>query len=175
MSKSSPILGIALICIGVAGFFNYFLGVNYFSMARLWPLFLLVPGIAFEYVFFVHKQNVGLLVPGGILCTLGLTFLVQTFTNWHFAAYCWPLYVLSPAVGLFQLYYFGERQAALLIPIGILTLVTILGFFNISLLWIGHSFIWPAILVIIGLVLLFNPPKQKTEDTISNDPFIKNQ
>jgi hypothetical protein len=44
-----------------------------------------------------------------------MLFLFEVTTNWHFAAYTWPIYIIGVAVGLIQLYLFGGRQKGLLI------------------------------------------------------------
>lgn len=155
MSKSNQTLGLIFILLGIVGILGYFFDFHLFSMAKLWPLFLLIPGLAFEVAYFSTKSNAGLLVPGGILITLGSVFLFNTYTNWHFAGCTWPFYVLAPAVGLFQLYLFGGRNSGLLIPVLILTLVAGFGFLNSIGFWISSSLIWPIILIGLGLVLLF--------------------
>lgn len=94
------------------------------------------------------------MVPGGVLTTLGATFLFQTYTNWHFAGYSWPCYVLAPAVGLFQLYLFGDRNRGLLIPVGVLTTIAACGFLGNIFKFINSSIIWPVVLVVVGLILL---------------------
>ena len=154
MSKSNRALGGILICAGLVGILGYFFDFHIFSMARLWPLFLLVPGLAFEYGYFSTRNNPGLLVPGGILITLGAVFLAQTYTNWIFAGYMWPFYVLAPAIGLFQLYLFGEHNRGLLIPVGVLTTVAVCGFLGGVFHFINSSMIWPIALIVAGIIVL---------------------
>lgn len=151
--------GLLLIILGVVGIFNRMFGINIISIRNLWSLFILLPGLCFEYSYFYTKRNPGLLVPGGILTTIGVLFIFETFTGWRFAGYTWPIYILAVAIGLFQLYLFGGRQKALLIPVGILTFIAAICFFGITfgnlIHIIGKTIIVPIILLLIGVYILF--------------------
>lgn len=173
MSKSNYTLGIVFIIFGVTGILGYFFDYNFFSMSRLWPLFILIPGLGFELAYFAEHKAAGLLVPGGILTTLGLLFLFETYTNWSFSAYTWPVYILAPAVGLFQLYLFGNRNKGLLIPVSILTIVALFSFFGTSYAFISRSLIWPVILIVVGLIILFGKSDNDSNSDNPNSPFSK--
>lgn len=92
-----------------------------FTMDRLWPLFVLVPGLTFEYYHYRVAQVPGFLVPGGILTVIGLLFFFETFTGWRFTEYTWPVYILAVAAGLAQL------SAAVGNPPGLLGVVAAMG------------------------------------------------
>ncbi len=163
--QSKKFWGLILLALGIYGILNNFFDFNFFSMSRLWPVFVLVPGLAFEWSYFSTRRAPGVLVPGGILTTLGLLFLFETNTLWFFSAYTWPVYILAPAIGLFQLYLYGGQHKALLIPVSILTIVAAFSFsstlFGI-LFFTNGSIIWPIALVLVGLFILFsknNPSK----------------
>jgi len=85
MDKRNIYLGTALILAGCLLFSNQFFNFNFFSMGSFWPIFVLIPGLIFEASFFMSGRNAGLLVPGGILTTIGTLFFFETFTNWRFA------------------------------------------------------------------------------------------
>lgn len=154
MSKSTQTLGLVFILIGIIGFLSNFFDFSFFNMAKLWPIFLLIPGLAFELIYFSNHKSPGLLVPGGILITLGIIFLFQTYTNWIFAGFMWPFYVLAPAIGLFQLYLFGTHNYNLLIPVGILTTVAVVGVLSNMYSFINASYIWPIALIVVGFIIL---------------------
>ena len=141
------------------------LNINIFSIGRLWPLIIVTVGLCFEVVYFSTRKNVGLLVPGGILTTIGLLFTFESLTNWHFAAYTWPIYPLSVAIGLFQLYIFDKREKLLLIPIGILVIVPAVSFSSMVYGRIfrifDFRFILAGILVLIGLTLILKETSNK--------------
>lgn len=60
-------------------------------------------------------------MPGGILTTYGFLFLTNSIFGWHLMEKLWPIFPIGVAIGLFQLYIFGKREKELLIPIGILS------------------------------------------------------
>lgn len=164
MNKTNRIIGGIIIAIGVLfllGNMNIidigFLSFGYI-ISRFWPtLFLILPGVFFHMGFFGGRnRNPGLLVPGGIFLVLGVTFQINMLLGgWDIL---WPLYIFSVAFGLFELYIFGNREKGLLIPVGILTGLSLIFFMAFSLNGLlgfnARPFIVPAILIIIGISVL---------------------
>lgn len=161
--SGTMIVGLVLILIGVAYLLNNF-GIFeiYFDIfdigflfSNFWPMFLIIPGLIFHYSYFTAKtSDAGLLVPGGILLVMGLTCQISMlFGVWE---YMWPGFILSVAVGLFELYLFGSKEKGLLIPVFILGGLSLI-FFAISLgrITILRLYLVPAILIIGGLMIVF--------------------
>jgi len=167
MKKNNATLGIILLVIGGILLYNNLFHTNLFSMAYMWPMFVLGLGLVFEFNYFTTKKAPGLLVPGGILTTLGLLFFFETFTHWRFSDVTWPFYPLAVAVGLFQLYLFSGRPKGLLIPVGILTAVGgssfAIMFINRFTSFAAHNLYVPVILIILGLFFIFGRPEKKGE------------
>ena len=165
MNKSGVFGGLILVVAGAMLLANNLGSWNLFSMERWWPLFVLVPGLIFEWGFFTGERNPGLLVPGGILTTIGLLFFFETFTDWQFAAYTWPGYPLAVAIGLFQLYLFSGRPRGVLVPVFILTVVSAVAFIamfmNAMQRWVNLGLVLPILLVVAGLLLIFRQPGSK--------------
>lgn len=120
MKSKKAFWGILLIFIGGFLLINNFYELEILSWGNLWPLFVLIPGLAFEFDYFTTKRNPGHLVPGGILTVLGAHFLFAAFTSFRFEAYTWPIYTLAVAIGLFQFYLHSGRNRGLLVPVFIL-------------------------------------------------------
>jgi len=97
--------------------------------AYFWPSLFVIPlGLFFHWLYFsvTERRASGLLIPGGVLLTAGFVCQVaMLFGNWE---YMWPGFILAPAVGLFEFYWFGYRNKWLLIPINILTVLSLLFF-----------------------------------------------
>jgi hypothetical protein len=157
MKKINYIFGFLLLCIGVILILSNF-GVIEIVWDNLWPLFLLIPGIVFELSYFIYRKDAGLLVPGGILITYGLLFLVNVNYGWHLMDNLWPIFPLGVAIGLFQLFLFGGREKGLLIPVGILGAVSLFFLIN-NLLFVDFRLIAGIILVLIGIWIIFNKTK----------------
>ncbi len=67
-----------------------------------------------------------MLVPGGVLLVVGLVNQISFMFNiWHIL---WPGFVFAPAFGLFELYWFGKKEKGLLVPVGILTALSLIFF-----------------------------------------------
>lgn len=158
MARHNIIWGFLLIALGIIILANRIYGLDFISMQLLWPLFILIPGLSFEFSYFIRKKDAGLLVPGGILTTIGLLFLLQTYTYWRFSEIIAPVCILAVAIGLFQLFIFGNKSKALLIPIFILGGIGLIGLLTVLygeiLPWLNYSLLLPLILILIGLYIL---------------------
>lgn len=157
MKKINYIVGLLLLFIGVLLILSNF-GAIKIIWENLWPLFLLVPGIVFELSYFIYRKDAGLLVPGGMLITYGLLFLVNVIYGWHLMEYLWPIFPLGVAIGLLQLYIFGGREKGLLIPIGILGAISLFFLIN-NLLFIHFGLLAGIVLVVIGIWIIFKKAK----------------
>lgn len=155
-------IAILFILIGISGLISNYFGFPERILQNAWVMVFWIIGFAFEIGYFKEPshKNIGLLVPGGLFLTLGFIFSFCSLFGYSWMEVLWPLFILAPAVGLFQLYFFGERNHALLIPVGILG--TLSGIF--LLMNLGNLFIFdltfPAILIVIGVLLMFVPRKK---------------
>lgn len=165
MKNKSYFWGLILIVFGMLIILARVFGIHMLRPWEMWPLFILLPGLGFEFAYFSTKRNPGILVPGGILTTIGCLFIFEIMTRWTFSAYTWPIYILAVAIGLFQLYWFGEKQSALLIPIGILTAVAIVSFWSMIFgnffSWMNKSLVFPILLIVLGICLIIRKDKNK--------------
>ena len=157
MKKINYLFGLLLLFIGVLLILANF-GEIEIVWENLWPLFLLIPGILFELSYFIYRKDAGLLVPGGILITYGLLFLVNAIYGWHLMDNLWPIFPLGVAIGLFQLYLFGGREKGLLIPVGILGAVSLFFLIN-NLLYVDFRLLAGILLVLIGIWVIFKKTK----------------
>jgi hypothetical protein len=166
MNRTGKVLGSIFIILGglfllrnlgIVGPIGHYVNIGYI-IGTFWPaLFLILPGLLFHLGYFSgRRKDPGVLVPGGILLVLGAVFQINMlFRVWEVT---WPLYIFAVAFGLFELYAFGNRDKGLLIPIGILTgLSAIFFLFSVEkvLSFSTRSFIVPAVLIGIGLIVLY--------------------
>jgi len=157
VKNSNYIFGFLLLFIGVLLILSNF-GIIEIVWENLWPLFLLIPGILFELSYFIYRKDAGLLVPGGILITYGLLFLVNVSYGWRLMEYLWPIFPLGVAIGLFQLYLFGGREKGLLIPVGILGAISLFFLIN-NLLFVDFWLLAGIVLVVIGIWIIIKKAK----------------
>ncbi|MCP8967781.1 LiaI-LiaF-like domain-containing protein [Ectobacillus ponti] len=160
--------GLVLVAVGLL-FFLRSLGIMFFDFGSVmeygWPFILLLVSLGFHIAFFASGMNprrAGLLVPGGVLLVLSLLFIFEAVTGWRFAGQTWPVYMLAPAVGLFELYVFGGRQRTLLIPVAVLSIVS-LSFLAQMALRFTFEF-WPLLLVAVGVWMLTGRGRKRKED-----------
>lgn len=167
LSFSSIFLGIFFILLGCLLVTDRIFNLDLFSAYRFWPTFVIIPGLLFETTYFTTKKAPGILVPGGILTILGILFYFESFTNWSFSQYTWPIYLLSVAIGLFQFYLFSGRNKGLLIPVFILTTIAIIAFacmfLNLASQMYNSGIIIGVIFIALGILALYkgHTPKNK--------------
>jgi hypothetical protein len=158
MRSRNIVWGLLFILIGILLFAGIFLHSDFISMQYLWPLFVLVPGLSFEVSYFTERKAPGILIPGGILTTIGLLFLFEVFTHWSFSDNTWPVYIIAVAAGLYQYYFCAGRPGGVLLTALILTAaagVSIVSnvcrsFFSIE----PAKIVIPALFVIAGIYIL---------------------
>lgn len=152
MKSFQIMIGCVLILIGALALVGNIFSLNYSILEHFWFLFLLIPGLYFEINYFKTKQNPGQLVPGGILTAIGLISLFESLTQWQYSDLTAPLYLLSVAFGLFQLYYFDNKDKGLLIPITILCTIALFIFLG---LFASPIFLFSLFLIGLGVYILF--------------------
>lgn len=156
---SSFYFGLFIIIIGVIGLLTK-LEIIHFAWYDFWVLIIWALGLSFELAYFLgSEKEPGFLVPGGILLTIAFIFSVCMLYGWYNMAVLWPLFILAPAFGLFQLYIFGNREKELLIPVGILGIIggtfLLSNFFTFQVLGI----VIPVLLILFGLWLILSKQK----------------
>lgn len=149
------IVGLSLIALGLALFLAQLLQIS--LVKYLWPLFILVPGLALALAALRASHEVGqvLIVPGSIVTMLGALLLYQRlFNHWESWAYAWSL--LPLAIGLGQVIYGRLRGHPDMVTTG-RSLVQIFGiifatgfFFFEMILNISDLGIWAWIVLFIG-------------------------
>lgn len=154
MKKNSNLTwGIILVVFGVYLILRNF-GIISFGklIGTFWPLIIIFISFMFHVGYFSNApKNVGLLVPGGVLLTVGIVCqMSMLYNNWHVL---WPGFVLAPAVGLFELYIFGKKTQGLLIPIAILSGLSAIFFFSFSFRYLNviARYAFPALIILLGL------------------------
>jgi hypothetical protein len=162
MKKGNAFLGgflIAIGCLFLVLRYVFEIEIRLFEPGDFWPLIILQLGVTFELIYFTTGSKPGLLVPGGILTTLGCLFFFEVATNWNFAEYNWPVYILSVAIGLFQLYMFGGKKKGLLIATFILSIISAISvitiLFEAFLTNVDLGLVIPIGLIAIGLIMFF--------------------
>ncbi len=143
----SLIPGVLLIVFGL-----FFLAVNYLhvDLEAVWPATLLVPAIAFTIMVVRDRSTFGLMMPATILLVYSLLFFVCEAEGWHIMEQLWPVFILAPGLGFFMLYLVGRREPGLLVPATLLTGLSLI----FLLLNFGYGHLWPAVLILAGVLLL---------------------
>jgi hypothetical protein len=172
--QMATIGGVVLVALGVLFLVQQAFG---FDLGRFgWPLFVLVPGLAFLAAFALGPRSAGgLAVPGCVLTTIGLILAVQnTFHLWQTWAYAWALIPASVGLGL-RLQ--GERMAqpravevGTRMLEGFLLAFVVFGVFFELIIDLSHfgggalrGTLGPAILILAGIYLLLRRRPRRPE------------
>jgi hypothetical protein len=155
--------GILLIILGIILLVG---NLGYFSLLDYWPLLVIVAGLLFGIQWIGDRENYGLLMPASILIILGLLFLYCQLEGWYQMKDLWPVFIMAPGAGFILMYLLGEQEAGLLVPGGILLAVGVLFLSANDWAWRW----WPAVLIVVGLLILLRPPKRTDFTTLAEDP-----
>lgn len=152
--NSNIVMGAVFIAIGIIFLLSNF-GYVTFSWNYIWPLALLIPGIYMHFAFFTGlDKNPGILVPGGILTTYGALFYANVFWGWHMMPSLWPFFLIGIAIGLFELYLFGDHNKALLIPVAILGGLGLLKLSDTFIHFDFRNYLIPAAFILLGVAII---------------------
>ncbi|MFL0251481.1 hypothetical protein ACJDT4_13755 [Clostridium neuense] len=157
MKKSNVTLGIILIFIGIVSILHKLNYWGLFHFKITFGLILLFIGLIFELRYFTGRSDAGNLVPGGICITLGIFYIIKPYFNFYFS---WQIFALAVAVGLYELYYFGNKDNGTLIAASGLTIISIgsivLNTFNTVIpAWLNSGLILSIILVLAGTYIIY--------------------
>lgn len=106
-STSKPIAGYVLIGLGVLFLLLQITGASVFG--TLWPLIVMLPGLAFLYGALTGgAKESGMAIPGSIITGIGGILMFQNLTgHWESWAYAWALIPLFLGLGLT---FVGQRK-----------------------------------------------------------------
>ncbi len=150
--------------------------LNYF-----WPVLVIILGVTFFIgMLTAGQQGSGLAIPGCVVTTIGLLFLVQnTFGLWVTWSYAWALIIVSVGLGLLVMNIYLKRTvlrrvAGLLMGIG-LTLFVVFGalfelIFEISGADVKSALFLGSGLILLGLFVVFSRSLFKKGEEKVNRP-----
>ena len=161
-------IGIALVALGLVALAAEFLPAPAFDLGHdLWPVFVILPGVAFLVVGLTVEGVSGFVIPGAIITVTGLVLAVQnSFHLWATWAYAWAL-IAPGSVGAGILLQGWLRHSRVLrgagwrlLGSGLLLFVVLGAFFegvlHISGLNLGPAgkVLLPGVLIVAGVALL---------------------
>lgn len=160
-----PVLATGLIALGVLVLIGQLTGFGG-MFSTLWPLFVVVPGLAFLYFAYTGSKNTaGLAVPGTVITGTGLILFYQNITgHWESWAYIWTLYPLFVGVALrFMAQRTGDdgtyKASGILTKIGAIGFIIGAVFFELIVFEHGGIFgnlALPIVLIAIGGFILMS-------------------
>lgn len=157
------VFGSILLSLGMLFLVGQLLGIG--PGRILWPFFIIVPGLAFFVGMVAGGRGAGgLAIPGSIVTTVGLLLLYQNaIGHWVSWAYGWALVPMAVGIGLMihgswsdsrVLRESGRRVAT----IGVVLFLVFGAFFelvlNVSGYWRFGQWLWPVLLIAVGVFLL---------------------
>jgi uncharacterized membrane protein HdeD (DUF308 family) len=170
-NRGRIITGVAFILVGALMLLSRIAGAP--LVGFFWPFLLIIGGLLFYVSYFFSqraKGSEGLLFPATYLVILGAMFTFLNLTTWDYMRYLWPTFVFGVAISLAVVYFFtpeeshqqrsGSRSA-------ILTLTVIsLGLY---LLAAKASILWPMVLIVIGIIVIFGGFRHKRDSKSGNE------
>jgi hypothetical protein len=162
--RPSLVPGLLLVLVGIA-FLLANLGAFKIRGDLIWTYLLIIIGVVFWLSFFFDRSRIGNLMPGSVLLTIGLLFHHTSTQGWDTLSYLWPFFILAPAFGFYAMFVLGTRERGLLVPAGILTVIAL--FFFLQGTNRDLRLIWPAVLIVLGVLFLYRglrSPREREEN-----------
>lgn len=123
------------------------------GMAKLWPLFMLIPVAVLIAVYLQDRRKIAAVIfPVILLLFYCGYFLWLNFTTWEYAATTWPNFLIGPGIGFLGL-YFASRKWEFLIPAIILLMLAAIFYAAI----IENTLIVGIVFIAIGLLFILKP------------------
>ncbi|MDQ1350367.1 MAG: hypothetical protein QG657_668 [Acidobacteriota bacterium] len=127
--------------------------IPHLGMAKLWPLFMLIPVAILIAVFIQDKTKLSAVIfPVILLLFYCGYFLWLNFTTWEYAATTWPNFLIGPGLGFLGL-YFAARKWEFLIPAIILLMLAAIFYGAI----IENTLIVGILFIAVGLLFILKP------------------
>jgi hypothetical protein len=157
LHRRSYVSGLAIIVVGIFLLLGK-VGIFDFVGSMIWPIFVLLPGLFFHFLFFSKGVPSGILVPGGILTFYSFMFFYCNVFGWDSMSYLWPGFIMGVAIGLFETYYFDpHKPKAAFIGSAILSMISAI-FFCFTLLMTSGIYIIAFALIVIGVSMIRRRP-----------------
>ena len=159
MNRRSYFSGVVIIAIGVLLLLGK-MGLFEITGGQIWPMFVLIPGVFFHFLFFAKGVPSGVLVPGGILSTYSIMFFFCNLVGWEAMSYLWPGFILGVAIGLFEAYFFDPNKSkAAFIGSAILATISAV-FFCFTLIFTSGIYVIAVALILIGVIMISKKPNR---------------
>lgn len=103
--KGAIFPGTIFFLLGLFFFLRNYEIIPYYYMREVWPMFLIILGLAFVAIFITKPGDWGVLIPAGIFLFLGIVFLLRKFyiiywDIWDIIADYWPVILIIIGGGI---------------------------------------------------------------------------
>lgn len=156
----SIVPGLILIALGII-IILHSTGVFRIDWDVIWTYVIIFLGVIFWLAFLFDRSDVGVLMPGSVLLTVGLVLNYAARNGWYTMNFLWPFFILAPAFGFYAMFLLGGRDRGLLVPAGILTVIGVI--FLLQSMDYSVRFAWAIGLIVIGALLLFRGLRKQTD------------
>jgi len=173
------ITGIALVAVGIIFMLNSLDLIR--GIDELWPLFMILIGLAFLIGFYLRRGNPGMLFVGLLITLNGLFFLLWNFgyTGLYDMGELWPTFMLIPGISFIIMALVSREERKALIPGFILVIVAAI-FYLDTLSGISPrtlrlaARLWPLVLILVGAKMILKHRKTGSGETRLTDPKREN-
>mgnify|MGYP000932170974 CR=1 FL=1 len=160
--KQQAFLVIGLIA-ALSGSVSIFRDLNFLRFNMTGEIFLFLLGIIFILLYY-SKRNIGFLIPGAILISLGCyVFLMDNFNS----ARLWPSFFVLIGIAFYFIYFlalYGKENwplviGTILILMGLIFLAYSYGILDLRI-WQYNNYVLPLVLILVGVLLLIKKVKK---------------
>jgi hypothetical protein len=169
-NRSTYYIGIILVIVGSAAFYNSVFLNGYFGIQNMWPMFILLPGLFLEMDYFSRRSNsdAGILIPAGILIGMGIWMLFREFLP-LMDGLTVPVFIAVVGLSLLQYFIAKPRDRGILVvSLALILIGALLGISRYTgeiPIWLTTSSITSLAVIMLGLYLLARRPADHKDST----------
>lgn len=159
MSKNRYSIGILIAAVGLILLLGK-LGIFGFFWGLLWPLIILGVGLLLHMLYFNRVLPSIMLVPGGILVTVSILFLLCTLFSWKLMGILWPGFILAVAIGLYEYYMFDKHSPRGTFILAIIVAAVAAVCFGLTILSVVGVYVVAVVLIAAGVYMALNKKRR---------------
>jgi len=171
-NKSNYYIGLILVIVGSAAFYNSVFLNGFFGVRNLWPLFILLPGLFMEIDYFagdkLKGRDPGVLIPGGILTGMGTFLLLREFLD-IIPGMTGPVMIAVTGAALLQFYVAKPRDRGLLVvSLALILIGVLLGISRYTgelPVWLTAGSLTSLAVIMAGVYLIAKKPQEYKDST----------
>lgn len=151
MKPGKLLMGLSLILWGIL-LLLITVDVLPWNLWEQWPVAMIFAGLCMHFAVMDDRAVWGLVIPGAILVCVGVLFFICSNFGWRYLGDWWPVFILGVGLGLIEGWFFGGRNAGLIISGSVVSVIGLAYLLQNLLYW--RNIVLPLCFITGGVLVL---------------------